>query len=181
MSFGFLLFPDVEELDFVGPWEVIGMWGKQFGGPGPSLIVSQAGDMVHCAKGLNVKADYGFADCPALDYLLIPGGQGTRTEVENAELLAFVQKQATSCRHLLSVCTGVLILQAAGLLQGRKVTTHWRSLERLRALPGVKVDEQRFIRDGNIWTAAGVSAGTTVILQPSLRSLRRMLVLMPKS
>ncbi len=164
MSFGFLLFPELEELDFVGPWEIIGMWGKQFGGPAPSITVSQTGGIVTCAKGLKVKVDYSFADCPPLDYLLIPGGQGTRKEAENGELLAFVQKRAADCQHVLSVCTGAFILQAAGLLQGRRATTHWRSLDRLRATSGVQVDEQRFVRDGNIWTAAGVSAGIDLAL-----------------
>lgn len=164
MNFGFLLFPDLEELDFVGPWEVIGMWGKWLGGPEQRLVVSQTGGVVSCAKGLQVVADYSFADCPALDYLLIPGGQGTRQEVENVELLAFVQKQAGGCRQVLSVCTGAFILQAAGLLAGRQATTYWQSLDRLRSHAEVTVTEERFVRDGNIWTAAGVSAGIDLAL-----------------
>jgi transcriptional regulator GlxA family with amidase domain len=164
MSFGFLLFPGVEELDFVGPWEIIGTWAREFGGPEPRLTVSQTGDVVRGANGLQVKPDYSFAECPALDYLLVPGGPGTRREVDNAALVAFVQKQAAGCRHVLSVCTGAFVLQAAGLLQGRKATTHWHSLDRLRSHSGVTVDEQRFVRDGNVWTAAGVSAGIDLAL-----------------
>jgi transcriptional regulator GlxA family with amidase domain len=164
MNFGFLCFPDVEELDLVGPWEVIGMWGRRFGGPERRLIVSQAGGPVRCAKGLRIEADHDFTTCPPLDYLLIPGGQGTRREVDNAELIAFVAEKAAGCRQVLSVCTGSFILQAAGLLTGKRATTHWLSLDRLRDLPGVNAVAERFTRDGNVWTAAGVSAGIDLAL-----------------
>lgn len=164
MNFGFLLFPDAEELDFIGPWEMIGMWGKHFNGPEQRLIVSQGGAAIQCAKGLSVNPHCSFPDCPPLDYLLIPGGQGTRTEVNNPILLDFVKTQARVCKHILSVCTGSFILQAAGLLENRYATTHWGSLDRLRQLSGVKVVEERFVRDGNLWTAAGVSAGIDLVL-----------------
>ena len=164
MKFGFLIFPDAEELDFIGPWEIIGMWGKAFHGPEECLLVSQTGGTVRCAKGLRVLTDYSFINCPRLDYLLIPGGQGTRKEVDNQDLLAFVQKQGVTCRQLLSVCTGSFILESAGFLKGKKATTHWRSLERLRGRPDVGVVEERFVRDGNIWTAAGISAGIDLAL-----------------
>src|SRR5512136_2447010 len=163
MNFGFLVFPDVEELDSVGPWELVGMWSTHFEGPA-QVLISQNGEAVRCAKGLKVAADCSFETCPALDYLLIPGGQGTRQEVNNPELIAFVQRQATVCRQVLSVCTGAFILQAAGLLPGKKATTHWRSLDRLRQFSEVTVVEERLVRDGNIWTAAGVSAGIDLAL-----------------
>jgi transcriptional regulator GlxA family with amidase domain len=164
MNFGFLLFPDVEELDFIGPWEIIGMWSKHFNGPERRLLISQNGDAVACAKGLSVNPHNSFADCPALDYLLIPGGQGTRQEVENSALLDFVRRQAAGCQQVLSVCTGSFILQAAGLLMNKRATTHWGSLNRLRQFPEVTVVEERFVRDGNVWTAAGVSAGIDLAL-----------------
>jgi transcriptional regulator GlxA family with amidase domain len=164
MNFGFLLFPDLEELDLVGPWEIIGVWSKYAGGPEHRLTISQNGGTTVCAKGLRMVADHSFADCPPLDYLLIPGGQGTRAEVTNQELLEFVRRQAASCREVLSVCTGSFILQAAGLLDGKRATTHWASLDRLRAFADVTVDEKRFVRDGHIWTAAGVSAGIDLAL-----------------
>jgi transcriptional regulator GlxA family with amidase domain len=164
MNFGFLIFPDVEELDFIGPWEIIGMWGKYYNGPEQRILVSQTGEVVQCAKGLKVVPDCRFDNCASLDYLLIPGGQGTRKEVENTELLAFVKKQAAICQQVLSVCTGAFILQATGLLENKNATTHWGSLGRLRQQSGVTVIEQRFVRDGNIWTAAGVSAGIDLAL-----------------
>lgn len=164
MNFGIIIFPDVEELDFVGPWEMLTMWSKLAGGPANCLIVAEKREPVACAKGLSVNPHVSFADCPPLDYLLVPGGMGTRREVDNPVLTRFLADQAPACRALLSVCTGAFVLHAAGLLSGRTATTHWGSLDRLRALGDVKVVEQRFVRDGNVWTSAGVSAGTDLML-----------------
>lgn len=164
MNFGILVFNQVEELDFVGPWEMLAMWAKVADGPENCLVVSQSHEPVICAKGLSINPHVSFADCPKLDYLLVPGGQGTRQEVNNAVLVDFVARQAKSCKAVLSVCTGSFILHAAGLLSGRTATTHWGSLERLRTLGDVQVVEQRFVRDGNVWTSAGVSAGIDLML-----------------
>lgn len=164
MNFGILVFNQVEELDFAGPWEMLTMWSKFADGPGTCLVVGQSGEPVTCAKGLSINPHVSFADCPALDYLLVPGGQGTRQEVENPVLIEFVASQAMRCKAVLSVCTGSFLLHAAGLLSGRKATTHWGSLERLRALGDVTVVEQRWVRDGNVWSSAGVSAGTDLML-----------------
>lgn len=163
MNFGVLVFDQVEELDFAGPWEMLGMWKNFAQGPAP-LLVAEARAPVACAKGLSVNPQATFGDCPTLDYLLVPGGQGTRTEVKNARLLDFIATRARHCKALLSVCTGSFLLHAAGLLSGRRATTHWASLERLRALGDVQVVEERYVRDGNVWTSAGVSAGTDLML-----------------
>lgn len=163
-TFGILIFDQVEELDFVGPWEMLTMWSRYADGPGRCLIVGPSREPVACAKGLSVNPHVSMADCPDLDYLLVPGGMGTRTEVNNPVLLAFVARQAKRCKAVLSVCTGSFVLQAAGLLAGRRATTHWGSLDRLRALGDVTVVESRFVRDGDVWTSAGVSAGTDLML-----------------
>jgi transcriptional regulator GlxA family with amidase domain len=164
MNFGILVFNHVEELDFAGPWEMLTMWSKFADGPSTCLIVGQSREPITCAKGLSINPHVSFADCPTLDYLLVPGGQGTRQEVENPVLVEFVARQAKACKAVLSVCTGSFVLHAAGLLSGRKATTHWGSLERLRALGDVTVVEQRWVRDGNVWSSAGVSAGTDLML-----------------
>lgn len=164
MNFGILLFPKVEELDFAGPWEMLTLWSRHARGPGQCLTVAQSPGPIHCAKGLSVNPHVTFEKCPVLDYLLVPGGHGTRTEVENRTLINFVTTQARGCEAILSVCTGAFILHAAGLLSGRKATTHWNSLERLRQLGDVDVVESRFVRDGNVWTAAGISAGMDLML-----------------
>jgi transcriptional regulator GlxA family with amidase domain len=164
MNFGILVFDQVEELDFVGPWEMLTMWRQYANGPENCIIVGEKLEPVICAKGLSINPQASFTTCPPLDYLLIPGGQGTRTEVDNPVLIDFVVNQAKNCKAVLSVCTGSFVLHAAGLLSGKKATTHWGSLERLRALGDVTVVEQRYVQDGNIWSSAGVSAGTDLML-----------------
>jgi transcriptional regulator GlxA family with amidase domain len=163
-TFGFLVFPGLEELDLVGPWEMISMWSKHLQGPERCLMVAQTLDPVVCAKGMSINPHVTFDDCPPLDYLLVPGGEGTRQQVDNAALVQFVAGQAKGCKAVLSVCTGSFILHRAGLLAGRNATTHWSSLPRLAALGDVTVCQERVVPDGNIWTAAGVSAGIDLAL-----------------
>jgi transcriptional regulator GlxA family with amidase domain len=163
-TFGFLIFPCLEELDLVGPWEMISMWSKHLQGPERCLMVAQTRDPVVCAKGMSINPHVTFDDCPPLDYLLVPGGEGTRQQVDNEALVQFVSGQAKGCKAVLSVCTGSFILHRAGLLTGRSAITHWSSLPRLAALGDVTVRQERVVRDGNIWTAAGVSAGIDLAL-----------------
>jgi len=164
MNFGVLIFDQAEELDFAGPWEILRMWSKFADGPQNCLLVAQTLQPVSCANGMSVNPHVDFATCPPLDYLLVPGGQGTRTEVSNPVLLRFVTAQARQCKAVLSVCTGSFVLHAAGLLEGKRATTHWASLARLRALGDVTVVEERYVQDGNVWSAAGVSAGIDLML-----------------
>ena len=164
MNFGILVFPNVEELDFIGPWEILGLWKKYAGGPENCLILGQTPDSVTCANGLSNNPHVSFASCPVLDFMLVPGGRVTRREVDNKVIIDFITEQAKSCMAVLSVCTGSFLLHSAGLLSGKKATTHWNSLDRLRALGDTIVIEERFVRDGNIWCAAGVSAGIDTML-----------------
>jgi transcriptional regulator GlxA family with amidase domain len=161
---GILLFPDAEELDFVGPWEVFTMFGKYFDKEWQSLLVAQTKEPVRAAKGMLFTPDVSFLDCPPLDVLLIPGGEGTRREVDNASLIEFVQRVGQGASWVTSVCTGAFVLSRAGFLKGRSATTHWASMKELRAEPGVTAVEQRFVHDGNVITAAGVSAGIDMAL-----------------
>jgi transcriptional regulator GlxA family with amidase domain len=164
VNFGVLVFNDVEELDFVGPWEVLGMWGKYAGGPERRLIVAESSAPVVCAKGLSINPHVTFEQCPPLDFLLVPGGNGVVAQAQNPACLGFIGGQARRCHSVLSVCTGSLLLHHAGLLTGKRATTHWDALGRLRSLGGVTVVEERLVKDGNIWTAAGVSAGIDLML-----------------
>ena len=163
-TIGVLLFPDAEELDFVGPYEVFGMLSKHFDQDWQVVTVAEAREPVVCANGLVVVPDRTFDDCPPLDVLLVPGGFGTRREVDNETLIAFVRQQGGRCQWVTSVCTGAFVLHRAGFLNGRRATTYWASLDRLRELPNVEVVEQRFVVDGNVITAAGVSAGIDMAL-----------------
>ena len=164
MNFGFLIFPGLEELDLIGPWEMISLWSKHLQGPEHCLMVAQTRDPVVCAKGMSINPSVAFSECPPLDYLLVPGGQGTREQVDNEVLVCFVAGQARGCQAVLSVCTGSFILHRAGLLAGRRATTHWASLARLAGLGGVEVVQERVVHDGPVWTAAGVSAGIDLAL-----------------
>jgi transcriptional regulator GlxA family with amidase domain len=164
VNFGILVFPGVEELDFVGPWEMARMWSVLAGGPENCFIIAESLHPVACAKGLSVNPTVSITDCPPLDLLLVPGGEGTRREVENPVLIRFIEEQSRNCRAVLSVCTGSFLLHRAGLLSGKRATTHWASLDRLRALGDVNVMEERFVQDGKVWSSAGVSAGIDLML-----------------
>lgn len=163
-TIAFVLFEDAEELDFVGPWEVLAFTAKTVPDSCTVFTVAERAGAVRCAKGLRVLADYSFDDCPAADILLVPGGMGTRREVGNPRLIAFVRRMAAGCEVVTSVCTGAFILERAGLLAGRKAVTHWASMDRLRQLGSVEVVEQRYVDTGSVITAAGVSAGIDMAL-----------------
>ena len=165
MNFGFILFSDLEELDLVGPWEMVAMWRRYADGPEKCLMIAETGEPVRCSNGMVIQPHISFNDAPQLDYLLIPGGFGTRQQEDNQPLIDFVSAQAKNCRAILSVCTGSFILHACGLLKGKRATTHWLSLKELRKLEDVEVIEERIVIDGNIWTSSGVSAGIDLALE----------------
>ena len=158
-TFGLLAFNGLEELDLIGPWEIFSLWQQHQQGPRQVILVAEQNEMIRCAKGLRIAVDNDFHDCPPLDYLLIPGGIGTRREVDNPLLIDFIKQQARHCEYILSVCTGALLLRAAGCLQGKKATTHWNSFDVLAQDETITAQQQRYIHDGNIWTSAGISAG----------------------
>ncbi len=164
INVGVVLFEDAEELDFVGPWEVFGMAARERSELKPFTVAERAG-VVRCAKGLRVVADHSFADAPAIDILVVPGGQGTRREVSNPAMIDWIAKVAPGCRWVTSVCTGSLLLVEAGPARDRRVTTHWGFVETLRKRGDATVlDDVRFVRDGNLVTSAGVSAGIDMAL-----------------
>ncbi|MBI1261927.1 MAG: DJ-1/PfpI family protein [Rhizobiales bacterium] len=170
-TIGILIFNDAEELDFVGPYEVFTMSNEVNGWNGKEgrdkvVLISEDGKPVTCAKGMVVSAHCSLADAPALDVLLIPGGQGTRKEVNNAKLMAWVTKVAQNCEWVTSVCTGALLLTAAGPAKGKRVTTHWGFTQTLRERKEASevLENIRYVRDGNVVTAAGVSAGIDMAL-----------------
>ncbi|WP_432012868.1 DJ-1/PfpI family protein [Streptomyces cucumeris] len=164
---GILLFPDVEELDAVGPWEVLSYWTRTFPQDGWQVFcLSADGGPVTCAKGLTIEAHHAMAGMPPLDVLLHPGGRGTRPQLDDAGHLEWVRSQRRSVPLMTSVCTGSLVFAAAGLLAGRPATTHWASLDRLAELDptiDVRADE-RFVDDGDVITSAGISAGIDMAL-----------------
>jgi transcriptional regulator GlxA family with amidase domain len=165
VTIGILIFDDVEELDFVGPWEVFGGLFKFSPELGRAVLIAEQAGTVQCNKGLRVIADHGFADAPPLDVILVPGGQGTRREVNNPRLIEWLRKTGAQCTWVTSVCTGALLLHEAGFARGKRVTTHWSFVKSLQERGDVTVlDGPRYVRDGNLVTAAGVSAGIDMAL-----------------
>jgi transcriptional regulator GlxA family with amidase domain len=163
LTTGILLFDDAEELDFAGPWEVL----TSARAAGDRVVtIAERTDPIRCAKGLRVLPDHTFDDAPPLDVVLVPGGKGTRREVDNPVLTAWLAKVAADATWVTSVCTGSFLLHAAGPAAGRRVTTHWAAIDELqeRAPDLTIVGNARWVVDGNLVTAAGVSAGIDMAL-----------------
>jgi transcriptional regulator GlxA family with amidase domain len=164
---GILLFDEVEVLDFAGPFEVFsrtrlepGVLSRRSEDTAPFRVftVSRDGRTVSATGGLRVQPDHAFGGHPPIGILVVPGGLGTRAMLEDATTLGWVRDVARAAELVTSVCTGSLVLAQAGLLQGRRATTHWAALDLLRDA-GVAVDaEARFVDDGVV-TSAGVAAG----------------------
>lgn len=166
LQFGILAFPNLEELDAIGPWEVLAWASKQEKTDMNVMTIGSAGNEITCAKGLKIITDYTIDDHPALDVILVPGGMGTRPIFKDGgPEIDWIKKVAPGCTWVTSVCTGALLLHRAGYLDGKRATTHWGSIELLRGAGNVEVmDNVRFVRDGNVVTSAGVSAGIDMAL-----------------
>jgi transcriptional regulator GlxA family with amidase domain len=170
---GIVLFDEVEVLDFCGPFEVFSAvrlseeTRRQEKSPFEVELIAQHGQTITTTGGMKLIPNHAFRDCSALDILLVPGGWGTRREISNEVMLAWICEQARQVELVVSICTGSLLLGFAGLLNGRRATTHWRSIEWMRtALPEVIVDDSKhFIAEGKVWTSAGISAGIDMALK----------------
>src|SRR5579871_4243960 len=153
MEIGFLVFPKVQQLDLTGPYEVFASW------PGARVrLVAKSRAPIASATGLVLTPDLTFEDCPQLDVICVPGGVGINPLLNDEETLAFLRRQASGARFVTSVCTGALVLGAAGLLRGKRATTHWASHDLLAAFGAIPTDG-RVVRDGAIFTGGGVTAG----------------------
>ena len=167
MRIGVHVFDGAEELDWVGPWEVLAWWAQHGGADRGIEVLSVARHegVVTCAKGVRVLPDRTWADVGALDVLVYPGGRGTRQQLGDETIHEWLRGLHAAGTLLVSVCTGSLVFADAGLLDGRPATTHWSTLERLGELGDVQVrPDERFVDTGGIVTAAGVSAGIDVAL-----------------
>jgi len=166
---GILIFDDVEVLDFAGPFEVFSRTRLEPGAdsrrseasaPFEVFTVAKTRDEVTATGGLRVRPHFGFADAPAIDLLVVPGGYGTRALLGDPTTLQFIRDVARRARRVTSVCTGSLLLAKAGLLAGRTATTHWAALDLLESLgPGFRVDRERRVVDDGVITSAGVASG----------------------
>jgi len=170
---GILIFPNVEILDFCGPYEVFSATRldeeKRREEPSPFevCLIAEQKDVVVATGGLRVIPDCTLEDCPRLDILLVPGGWGIRKEINNEHIIGWIAESGKQVETLTSVCTGAMLLGRAGLLDGCHATTHWGSLEWMRdSFPSVTVEDKlHVVQDGHILTSAGISAGIDMALR----------------
>lgn len=150
---GAVLFPGLDQIDLTGPFEALSMI------PNSTLhVAAKTLDPVTDVHGLKLVADKTFGEMPPVDVLLVPGGPGQQALMEDEETLGFIRRSAAGARHVFSVCTGALLCGAAGLLKGRRATTHWASMQLLPYFGAIPVD-QRVVIDGDYVFAAGVTSG----------------------
>ncbi len=155
---GMLVFPNLTQLDLTGPYEVLARL------PGAeTLLLAKDLEPVRSEHGLTILPQVRLADCPALDLILVPGGPGINPLLEDEEVLRFLRRAAAGARCVVGICTGSLVLGAAGLLRHRRAATHWMSRDLLRAF-GAEPVAQRVVVDGNLFTGGGVTAGIDVAL-----------------
>ena len=170
---GILLFDDVEVLDFCGPFEVFSVTRlneekrREELSPFNLLLVAATKEPVVTTGGMKVLPHHDLDDCPPLDVLVVPGGWGTRKEMDNDRLLKWIAERSRQVETLTSVCTGALLLGKAGLLDGKRATTHWRSLDWMQELfPRTTVEKHlHFVDEGALFTSAGISAGIDMALK----------------
>jgi cyclohexyl-isocyanide hydratase len=153
MEIGILVFPNVQQLDLTGPYEVFASWPEAH-----VRLIGKSLETVVSATGLRLTPDVTYEACPQLDVVCVPGGVGIRPLLTDEVTLAFLRRQAAGARFATSVCSGALVLGAAGLLRGKRATTHWASHDLLEAFGAIPVRE-RVVRDGALMTGGGVTAG----------------------
>jgi cyclohexyl-isocyanide hydratase len=153
VEIGLLVFPNVQQLDLTGPYEVFASW------PGARVrLVWKSREPIVSATGLRLEPDLTFDDCPQLDVVCMPGGDGINQLLDDEAVLAFLRRQAAGARFVTAVCTGALVLGAAGLLRGKRATTHWASHDLLAAFGAIPT-QSRVVRDGALMTGGGATAG----------------------
>ncbi len=162
-----MLFEKAELLDFAGPYEAFSSARYEDGTKcfNTFTVGEKKGDITS-NNGLVCGVDYDFDDAPDIDVLVVPGGQGTRVEIDNPVAIDWIKSVAENAELMTSVCTGSFLMAQAGLLDGKKATSHWGSIERMReTFPNTEVLEQvRFVDDGFVVSSAGVSAGIDMSL-----------------
>lgn len=162
---GFVIFPGITQLDFTGPFEVLSRLSTPGSLTAPSKfphakthVIAKTMLLVLSDRGLGIMPSCTFENCPPLDLICVPGGAGVVEALDDAETVDFIRRQSSGAQYVTSVCMGAFLLGAAGLLKGRRAATHWAFVD-LLPLVGAKHEKGRVVRDGNIFTSGGVSAG----------------------
>lgn len=158
VTIGIVIFPDVEELDFVAPFEVLNYINKIQPNSTKVLLIAPRLETVRAFNGLKILPDVTLEQCPTLDILLFPGGKGRMRWMKEASMQTFIQKHSTEVTYLTSVCTGAFFLAEAGVLNGKKATTYHTAFDELAAY-GINVISSKVVHDGKVITAGGVSSG----------------------
>jgi transcriptional regulator GlxA family with amidase domain len=170
---GIVVYEDVEVLDFCGPFEVFSVTRlneekrREEASPFSAFLVAEKRSPVVATGGMKVLPDHDLDSCPKLDILLVPGGWGFRHQMNNERLLKWIAGRSRQVETLTSVCTGALLLGKAGLIDGKRATTHWRWLDSMQELfPKVTVEKRlHFVEDGTFFSSAGISAGIDMSLR----------------
>ena len=153
VKIGLLLFPGVQLLDFVGPFEIFKATRDT-----ETFLIGKNTEVITASCGLPLQSTISFNDCPQLDVICVPGGDGVNPLLRDEATLSFIRRQAGGARYVTSVCTGSLLLGAAGLLQDKKATSHWSAIDYLEKF-GATYTSGRVVRDGNLITAGGITSG----------------------
>jgi transcriptional regulator GlxA family with amidase domain len=159
LDIGFLVYPRVTPLDLIGPWEVL----SRIPDANVHLVWTRPGP-VQAERGMELRATTSFADAPSLDIVVVPGGPGQLSLMKHAILMDYIRGSARESDWVCSVCTGALLLAQAGVLKGRRATTHWLARDALAGF-GVQVSNERYVFDGKFATSAGVTAGIDLALE----------------
>jgi transcriptional regulator GlxA family with amidase domain len=165
MNIGFLLYPNVQPLDVIGPWEVFSSWRNLLNGPVELSMVAEHGGEIACDNSVSLRAHVSYEEAPQYDVLVIPGGRGRRAETENRNTIEFLAMQASNADYVLSICTGAFLVNAASLGAGQKATTYWRALPEFTAATKAEVVEKRIVISGKYWFSGGITSGIDLALE----------------
>lgn len=164
VTYGIYIYENVASLDFVGPYEVFGI-STYLLKTGRVVTIAESEQPITCSNGMQVIPQYTFDNAPKLDVLLVPGANSLDAALTSQASIEWISKVSPSLQFTTAVCTGALILQHAGLLKNKKATTHWMLIDELKKDESIQVlPDMRYVRDGNIVTSQGVSAGIDMSL-----------------
>jgi len=159
IKIGILIFPQVEEMDFVAPFEVLSYINKIEANSSQVFLIAEKLELIRAHNGMKILPDYSFEDCPILDILIVPGGKGRLDAMHNPKIKEFILNKSKQTQYIASVCTGALILAETGLLEGKKATTYHSAFAELQGYNTIIIEKVKVVHDDNIITSAGVTSG----------------------
>lgn len=164
LNIGILVFNNAEEMDFVGPWEVLKA-ATEYISDHQVMLIAETTEQIVCEKGMRVIPDFSYSDAPRLDVIVVPGGSGARAEISNAATVSWLVDTARQCQWITSVCTGAFLLVGSGVVQNHQVTTHHDFIEQLKDMhDGDVIERVRLVRDRHVVTSGGVMSGIEMCL-----------------